>query len=359
MYLKGTISINLKGTQVEMNPPKNFFGGVANLITGKKWSTPEEHETFKIMALAQAIYRILRDMGVNNVARIALGDVVIYEYLEDQPDDFPLAMETLQKKVDSGLELGHLKKFDLILRYDDGVLSYVIDFDIFHEHRPGVDPITIRITALSSELRRDKNESEDEYTGRVKSRFANQADFNRFKGELEEQFQAFLDGICQKFNDKLGIEEIDVDKCTRLIRKEKDGEARHDWALYSGYGCAFYAFDPLWDLYYLSIWSSLFYDQELAVEQFEYVDPDGAVLAAIDDAAWTVDDFETFEVSDSGGGEALEAAAEASDSGGGGWLDSVSDLFSSDSDGGSDSGGGGDTGDSGSSCSSCGGCSGA
>ena len=54
MYFRGTISINLEGTQVEMKPPKNFFGGVATLLTQKSWSAPEERETFKVMALAQA-----------------------------------------------------------------------------------------------------------------------------------------------------------------------------------------------------------------------------------------------------------------------------------------------------------------
>lgn len=366
MYLKGTVSINLEGTQLKMKSPKNFFGGVANLITEKSWSSQKEHETFKIMALAQANYRVLKSLGVNNVARIALGDVVIYEDFENRPNDFPLAMKALQKKVEEGLDLGYLEKFDLILRHDDGVLSYVIDFDIFREHEPGVDPITIRVTALSSELRRDENESEDAYMERVRNHFASQKDFNKFRNNLEKRFETFLDGICEKFNDRLGIKNITVDWNTHLIRK---GEIERDWSLFTGYGYPFYAFNPFWDLYYLSIWSTLFYDQGLEVEQFEYVEPDGTVLAEVDDTAWTDTDFETSDESgaggiievaaaesDSGAGGDIEVeATKESDSGGGGWLDSVSDFFDSDSAGGGDI----DVGDAGcGGCTGCGGCGG-
>ena len=90
MYIKGNISIDLKDTMIKIHPPKNFFGGVANLIKKGSWSANDECETFKIMALAQSIYRILRDMGVNNVVRVALGNVLIYEDLKNKPDDLEL-----------------------------------------------------------------------------------------------------------------------------------------------------------------------------------------------------------------------------------------------------------------------------
>ena len=96
----------MKGTEPEITPPKNLFGGVANLLTGKSCSEKEEHETFKIMGLAQAVYRILKDMGVDNVARVALGDITIYEDLEDRPNDFLMAMAVLKEKVDDGFSLG-------------------------------------------------------------------------------------------------------------------------------------------------------------------------------------------------------------------------------------------------------------
>jgi len=33
MYLQGKISIDLRDTGIKLQPPKNFFGGVANLLT--------------------------------------------------------------------------------------------------------------------------------------------------------------------------------------------------------------------------------------------------------------------------------------------------------------------------------------
>jgi hypothetical protein len=354
VYLRGTVSINLKGTQVKMKPPKNFFGGVANLLTRKSWDSPEERETFKIMALTQANYRVLRDLGVDNVARIAVGDVIIYEDMEGKPNDFPLAMEALKNKVDSGLDLGYLEKFDLILRHDDGVLSYVIDFDIYREHEPGVDPITIRVTALSSKLRRGRDESEDEYMERVKDNFRSQEDFDEFKNGLQQHFEGFLDQIRDRLNARLGIEEIKIDWNTCLIRKERKNEQARNWTIYTDYGYPFYAYNPVLDLYYLSVWSNLFYDRGFQAKQFAYVDPDGSVLATSDNMEWTSNDFDSFVVSDSGAGAEMAETAVKSDSGGGGWLDDVSDCYSSDSD----SGGGGDAGDDGGSCSSCSGCGG-
>ena len=33
MYMRGRLTIDLTGTAVELSPPRNFFGGVAHLLT--------------------------------------------------------------------------------------------------------------------------------------------------------------------------------------------------------------------------------------------------------------------------------------------------------------------------------------
>lgn len=352
MYIKGNISIDLKDTMIKIYPPKNFFGGVANLMKKGSWSANDECETFKIMALAQSIYRILKDMGVNNVVRVALGNVLIYEDPKNKLDDFPLAMEALQKKIEQGLDLGPLERFKLVLKHDDDILSYVIVFNIVKEHKHGEYPITVSITAVSSKLHREMNEQKDDYFERIKDYFSSQNNFDNFRNEFEERFKSFFDSICDGFNTKLGIQIGRINKRwkTRFIRKEKEGDIEQNWFLYTSYGGPFYGFSSLWDLYFLSLWTDLFYAQGYEASQFEYVNLDGTVLTDVGDTSWSSNDFDTFVPIDPD--NTSSGAETAQDDSGGGWLDSISDFFS----GGSDSDSGGD--DGGSSCSSCSGCGG-
>ena len=157
----------------------------------------------------------------------------------------------------------------------------MIDFDIFSEHKPGVDPVTIKVTDISSHLRRGRDEQENKCQERARNYFASQEDFGRLKSQLEERFKEFLDGISKRLDAELGIEKMTTDRSTCLIRKGQEGEADHDRALFTGYGHLFYGFDVLMHIYYLSIWSDLFYRQGLEARDFGYVDPDGRVLTEV------------------------------------------------------------------------------
>ncbi len=46
MYLQGKLTIDLTDTHIDMRPPRNFFGGLANLLTRGHWGTPEAMETY-------------------------------------------------------------------------------------------------------------------------------------------------------------------------------------------------------------------------------------------------------------------------------------------------------------------------
>src|SRR5262249_1168613 len=155
MYLRGTIEIDLTGTEVRLRPPSGFFRGVGNLMTGGRWGTREEHESYKLLALAQAAHRVLGDLGVQDVIRIAVGDNVIYEDFNQRPDDFEPAMEELRRRIEmDGLELGSQGEFDLLLSHDDGILKKTIDLDFRRDHKPGEWPLAIRVPAIPVELRR-------------------------------------------------------------------------------------------------------------------------------------------------------------------------------------------------------------
>ena len=298
---------------------------------------------------------MLRKCGVDNVIRVAVGDVVIYEDSENIPNDFGMAMETLQRKASEGLNLEYLDQFDLILEHDDGILSYVIDFDIFREHQRGVDPIVIHITALSAELKRHSEESPEEFKARTAGRFASQRESNRFRQKLAGHFGKFLTKIREGLQRQLVVDDIRVVTSTRVVKKS----AADQISVHTGYGDPFYGYDPVTDLYYMDTWHDQMAVHALSMNNFVYVEPGGEVLTEVASEPWTAENFDQFgeaSVAEStdGGGGSIDTDGTKSDSGGGGWLDSVGDFFS-DSGGGGDVGGdsGGDSG--GSSCGSCGG----
>ena len=127
MYLRGRLTIDLTDTRIALSPPRNFFGGVANLMTGGSWQTREAMETYKLLSFAQSANRALMDVGVKDVVRVSIGREPIYEDLRNTPDDFEAAMQALQQKLSQGYEPDPHSEFDLVLKHDDGVLRYVID----------------------------------------------------------------------------------------------------------------------------------------------------------------------------------------------------------------------------------------
>src|SRR5690348_11103681 len=139
MYLRGRLTIELTGTRLALSPPRNFFGGVANLMTRGSWKTREEMETYKLLSFAQSANRALMDLGVRDVVRVTIAEDVVYEDLQNSPDDFNAAMQALESKLSQGYEPDPHSEFDLVLKHDDGVLSYVIDLDFVREHRIGTD----------------------------------------------------------------------------------------------------------------------------------------------------------------------------------------------------------------------------
>jgi len=272
------------------------------------------------MALSQAVFGILRECKVNNMIRLAVGKTVVYEDKDHVPNDFELAMHKLREMSGGGLTLDQFDELDMILEHDDGTLHYVIDFDIFREHTPGKDPIVIKITAISSELKRRKDEPEENFRMRTEPYFTDQQSFDMFHQLLDSHFENFLTILQNKIKANLGAKEVSLKKETRVLpRGEKDKLDKH-----TGFGYPFYGFDPIFDLFMMGMFFDYLdsFDLSLDGHNFNYVDPDGT--------GW-----------DNSGAEG---------SGEGGWLDSVSDFFGDAFDG-------GDSGDS-SGCGGCGGCGG-
>jgi hypothetical protein len=382
MYLKGTIEIDLTGTEVRLRPPSGFFRGVGNLMTGGRWSTREEHETYKLLALTQAAHRVLGDLGVNDVIRIAVGPTVIYEDFNQRPDDFEPAMEELRRRIEmDGLELGSQGEFDLLLAHDDGLLKKTIDLDFHRDHQPGEWPLAIRVTAIPAELRRQPDETDEAFEARLRGVLADQAEYDRFHDRLETRLRAFLDEIVAGLRGRLGIENVRVSVQTEIMRAGySDG--------YTAFGGPFYGYDPTLDLAYLWLWSDLmgtgWHQREYADGGFGgWADSSPTGIFAPAGETWRepvgtsssgggADLQPGASTSSSGGGADLQPSATASDSGGGadlqgaatehggGWLSSIADFFSGSSgdSSGSDSGGGIDLGgDGGTSSDSGGGCS--
>ena len=347
MYLQGKLTIDLIDTQIAMRPPRNFFGGLANILTRGHWGTPEAMETYKLLAFVQSANRALRQLGVQNVIRVTLGADVIYEDQDDTPDDLTTAMQTLQDKVSQGYEPDPHSEFDMVLKHDDGVLSYVIDLDFIREHQVGVDPIVMTVTAAPSALRRGAEEDQDAYQQRISWYFETQDRFDQAVDAWEERLTSFLNHIADHFRTNFGIERLHI-KTRRMWPDASDAERQQ---AFTTFGAPLYGYDPTYDLAHLWLWETLraqhpFLNHPVYVHERQRIESDVGGSA--------VDMRSDWGANDAGGGSTVDLGGErsASASGGGGWLSSIGDFFS-------DSGGGGDVGggssDSGGGGSSCGG----
>ena len=341
MYFTSAVTVDLQGTQVQLKPPTSFFGGIANVVTGGSWAEKSDRETFTLMALVQSLNRVLRANGVDNVVRIAVGDKLIYEDSKHVEDDFQVAMGEMVRQVEGGLDLEGMDQFVFVLEHDDDVLRYVIEFDVCREHRHNVDPISVKITAVSSALRRGQAESGNDFYLRAGAYFASQEALDGFQGELARRFADFTGRVRDGLAKELGVEQIRVDRQTRVARTPDN------WTPYTAYGQPFYGYDALWDLCYMDMWQALMSSYRVGLSEFVYTEPDGRALTEVSGSGWQGGDFERFETLPAGEQAAAGEGHVTTAPSGGGWLDSLGDAL----------GGGGDGGDGGG-CGGCGGCGG-
>jgi hypothetical protein len=350
MYFNGNIGIDIVGTQLEIQRPSNFFGRIANAIAGGRFEKAEEQETYRIMALAQGINRSLRELGVNNMIRLAIDDRVIYEDKEHLEDDYRQAMESLQESdIDpAGLDLNEV---DIICEHDDGTLHYIIDFDIFRFHKPGTDPITINVTAVPKEMARRRGEPDKQFESRVKAIFSDQKRIDAFKNEKEMRFNTFMESLKLSLEKNIGIEVeknwMDVKTCLPT-KVDEDKYIKVGSKEYTQFGPSLVYYNPWWDLYYLHFMGQALTDhRDISLMGVSVIGSDGGSISGYESGITGLEYAAVaLTVTESGAGASLDTESVSSDSGGGGWLASLG--FSSDSGGGGDAGG--------SSCgSSCGG----
>lgn len=356
MYFKGTIGLDLAGTELQIRKPSRFFGRIANKITGGRFETQEERETYRIMSLAQGINKALFDLGINNIIRLAIDDNVIYEDKEHKEDDYKAAMDKLEcSDVDpAGFDLNEL---DIICEHTDDAFHYIIDFDIFRFHKPGKDPITVNVTAIPTRLRRKGGETNKSLENRVESIYRNEKGLNQFKAELEAKFKDFMDLLNSNMGKNLGIEvesdRVDVKTCLPQMTKEWHYIKEEDRE-YKSFGPDLIFYVPWSELYYLHFVSEVLYKHgDIRINDIYFVPLYGGLPIYYGDAGISGTEYGGIEasLSEQGTSASFDAGGSTSDSGGGGWLSNVG-FFSSDSGGGGDVGGP----SCGSSCgSSCGG----
>ncbi len=366
MYLTARITIDLSNTAVELRPPSNFFGGVASVLTKGRWSTQEEIETYKLLAFAQSTYRALRDVGVSDVLRVAIGNEVIYEDFDERPDDFELAMEELERRLRRGVEPEPTKRLDLVLRHQDNVLTYVIDLSFRREHKLGEHPVDIRITAVPAELRRLTDETNAAHEQRMKAQFETQEQLDDATARWRAQLDRFVATLEGHFSSTLGIDGV-----TTLVSTAIPSErGRISLAHALTYGLPFYGF-AMADLLYLSMWD-LIWQRNLNMHDTYYGDPwTGGYY--VGDEGWdygvaqmTTPPVTTASIYGHGqppGTDVLDqfASNPADAPTGGGWFGNlhgffdVLDVVPWGGDGGDISSDDSSGGDSGSSCGSCGG----
>lgn len=266
MYFVGRVALDLAGTSVQLQPPANFFGGVANLLTQGRWGTREEMETYKLLAFAQSANRGLRELGVQDVIRVSIQDQVIYEDLQSRTDDFAAAMDALKAKLGGGAEPDPTSEFDMVLKYDDGVLTYVIDLDFVREHLPGADPAVIGVTAVPSQLRRNPGESTHDFETRISRHFESPERLADSRAVWANQMRGFLDGLAEHFRSNVNIDGVHT-RVRGALPRERSATTLEQL---TAFGAALYGFELSTELAYLTVWDSIWAQHDLRLYDFYY-----------------------------------------------------------------------------------------
>lgn len=250
MYMRAQVGVNLGGTVQDVKSPTSFFAGLGNFFRHGTWGKKTEVEGYRVAALASAVQQAMAQMGIQNVVRLAMGPTAIYEDLHEQPNDLDLALAALKERQQEGWEPSPQDEFSMVLRHDDGVLTYVLDFRFTREHIPGRDPLVVRVTAIPSDFRKAQGETDEAFQRRLAG-LAQNSSLSQTQAQFGAQFQSFLEGLENHLKSVLDVEQIRVESRGVVPRIEN---AESLGAL-SAPGYPLYGYNPATDLAFLYAWS--------------------------------------------------------------------------------------------------------
>ncbi len=370
MYLSSTITVDpSQETLIDKIKPTKVFSRVLDFLTAGLATEKEEVETFTALAILQQINRAARAMGMTNIVRLSKDDFDFYLDEAGKTDDLKDAMDTFQLETDD-FEGEVFKTLSLVLEHEDDKLKYLVEIDISRKHRVKEHPITIKLNGLMKNLKKEQNESIEDFKRKQEKTFASQEAYEAVVHEAKTHFDSFNEKLEFELRKAIKVDDIKTETKAKIIRPReritdpakvrsvRDGGAGEP-LFYGYYGFDMYLFSSL-------LWVDMMYQHNIYCHDLAIVDAEGHDVMQVGNEGFYSADSDTLNVDgDFGppdGGDVeyygdndfeseIEEAGlgwEGGDDGG----DADSSSFFSFGD--SDSSGG----DSGSSCSSCGGCGG-
>jgi len=164
--MEGTLKIDLKGTEVVVEEPKNWF---QKIFVGKKEYEKEAATQFQYL---EKIYKIFSDLGWKNIVSLEVNSETVYEDEEYKEDDFREAVEKAYEKVEE-------KDFDVVIKLEntEGGKEDTLSVDFASKHDVGEYPLEVEVSLEKS----------------------------------SEEVNTFLTGVKEKVNEVFGVESGDIE----------------------------------------------------------------------------------------------------------------------------------------------------
>lgn len=372
MYFEGKLTIDPSElTKIERLKPTKAFKRLAYYLTLGGVSDKEEVETYTALSILQQLYGTFSDSRITNIVRLSHDDIDFYLDQEGVENDLKDALDKYDLEIDQSMAT-HFNKLVLILEHEDVNFKYLFEVIINRNHEVGAYPIEINITGLFRGL----GTNNTEITSNLEQVFSTQENYNQFKLQRREAFEAFVHSFEQSIRKTMKVDDVKSSLRTKMVVPKAGTTAnahtnyRDDG--YYGVHYGYHGFDD--ELYYTSHWLSMSTNYVIIHEDTYFESYNGNSLGHLSELdsstisaeditdsgtfveSFRSDDWTSTDSSDSSDSSSDSSSDTSSDSSSSSWFDSDSssdtksnswfDSFDS-SDSSSDS--------SCSSCSSCGG----
>lgn len=151
----GTLDIDLKGTETEVEEPKTWLAKIKSSLFGKK---ENEQEVVTQLQYLEKTYKVFSEMGYKNLVRLELNDEIVYDDTEHKADDFENAIKLAYGKIQR-------KDFNVSMTLEDLKTDNTdtIDVEFSAKHGKGEYPLSIEVDLARNAVDTEKflNEVKD------------------------------------------------------------------------------------------------------------------------------------------------------------------------------------------------------
>ena len=201
MYLENLITIDPSQlTKIEKTKPTKAFKKLLFSLTNGIISDKEERETFNAIAILQQINATLRNLGINNIIKMAHDDIIFYLDEEGKIDDLKFALAKYEIEINDAMSI-NFNTLELVLECEDENFKYIIEIAINKNHEVGVYPIEIKTTGLFKNFK-DKNSAY-----RIKEVLKTQTSYDAFKSKKIAEFEEFNNAIRFELKKQIKIDD--------------------------------------------------------------------------------------------------------------------------------------------------------